>query len=189
MLVNGWTKVQPPAVPTSGREQLQSARAKTESIRMITPTKTSRVHRLLLGLSGLLLLTVASGAWAQAIPMRIDVNGCKASFAQNQCGGGAMGDICVAANTQPPLRFILPNSGASFVSMSISTGGGCPADAADDFPQLPNCSYTAGGGSAMVIQDDNVHARTWNYSITVAIDGCANSVVDPVINNGGGNSN
>lgn len=129
----------------------------------------------------------------------ITVDGCKASYENNNCGGaGNAGDICVAKgpNTKVDLRFVFTVGGqdAEFTKVEVSRvppGKPCPDWASEDFPQFTNCIYSpAGVGNVLLIEDDNHHEAEWDYSITVDLhdDDCPDPVViDPLIRNGGNN--
>jgi len=160
-----------------------------------------------LALAAIFLTSVilAQAAWALPVIVTLittDESTCSAEFVNNNCGGlGDPGDICVEEKSNPmhptkvKLRYILMGPGANnaeFVNMVVSlSDGNCPSDVQDDFPDFgTDCVHTpASPGNAMLLDDDNVNARTWNYWMTVKPgEDCSPVALHPIIENGGGNS-
>ncbi len=129
---------------------------------------------------------------------------CKAEYENNNCGGlGEAGDICLqggggGTTTKANLKFVIagPHANtAEIQKMKIGIGNAwdCPSDYHKDFPDFDaSCEYVpTTPGNVIQVEDHNHLARTWNYSITVKVlpgDACDPTEVDPIIENGGGNS-
>lgn len=144
------------------------------------------------------LLISASLPASSEVVTRIDlkIDECSAKFATTNCRGGAFpnGDICVAQgpNNKPFLQFNLSGAGANdseFVQMDVrlNSDGSCPSDVTDDFPGFPGCTHIPDTpGNSLRVQNNNEHARTWFYKITLQLEGCPDPVeIHPLIENGG----